>query len=473
MSLFAGLLSKKGDDVTPYLLNVLHNSSPAKADRYGLASPYYSEDYLNLQSFQNLNSSIGLAYKLVKIVPFDNPQPVQQHNYSFIIIGRLWDTNLSEINELSSILNTKIHDGLKKTIKDVDGSYSLIVAEKNCLTCCTDFVGNIPLYVAENNEFIGAATNKKMLQKIGLEPKICQPGTIFQLDKYGIKETMIKSIRDLTPLNRNYNDVKNQVKLLLQKAVNKRSKNMFQPAIAFSGGIDSTFLAKLYDDLGVKPNLFCMGMEGSSDFNVAEESAEALNLPLKMKSISLDDLEESLPKIINSIENEDFLQVSIAAPLFFASAEANIRGNKIIVSGNGSDEIFAGYAKYSKEYIESEKNSIKILNEDIKNSYKNNFERDWKIVADNGLELRCPYTDQSLIEYTRTIPLHYLMSKTDFNQRKIILRKIAEEIGIEKKIAARPKKAAQYSSGLANGIKKLAKRKGLSIEKYLKNIKHK
>jgi len=142
-------------------------------------------------------------------------------------------------------------------------------------------------------------------------------------------------------------------------------------------------------------------MEGSVDLKVAEEAADALNLPLTHESVSLKELEKSLPNIVESIEESDFLQVGIAGPLYFASKEASNRGYKIIISGNGSDEIFAGYAKYFKAYNESEKKVIENLNYDVLNSYKINFDRDWKICTDNGLELRLPFTDHMLIEYTK------------------------------------------------------------------------
>lgn len=68
------------------------------------------------------------------------------------------------------------------------------------------------------------------------------------------------------------------------------------------------------------------------------------------------------------------------------------------------------------------------------------------------------------------IPIEYLLSKSDDSQRKIVLRDVAKELGLSHKIALRPKKAAQYSSGFSKGIQKLAKRKGLTIQGYLSKM---
>lgn len=467
MSLIAGLLSKKGDNVTPYIIKMLQYSSPIKADSYGVASPDFVETDIGIQKFTNLKSEIAVAQKLVKTVPLDNAQPIQQNNNAATILGRFWDLEDSEIISFSEVVRNNIKAGLEKILREFDGTYSIIATEKDKLICCKDYIDNVPLYFAENDYLIGAATNMKMLRIIGLEPISSKPGTMIQLTKLGIKESTIRKIDNIKPIKQNYDLIKNRVKVLLQSAIEKRSKNIFEPAIAFSGGLDSSLLAYLFKNIRVNPILFCVGMEGSLDITIAEETAESLNLPIKIKSITLEDLSENLPKIIRSVEVPEFLQIGVAAPLYWASSEAYSRNYKIIISGNGCDEIFAGYAKYSKDYAESEVKVLDSLNHDIKNSYKNNFERDWKICTDNGVELRLSYTDHDLIDYTRTISIEYLISPTDSNLRKKILRYIAKELGLSHEVSLRPKKAAQYSSGIAKGIQKLAKENGLTIQGYI------
>ncbi|MBM3292152.1 hypothetical protein FJY84_05690, partial [Candidatus Bathyarchaeota archaeon] len=179
MSLSAGLICKRGEDVTPYLLNMLLHASPITADNYGLASTKNSQYSRTLDGFSSLNSDIGIAHKLVKINPYDNDQPIQQNSNSSIILGRFWDTFDSDIITYSEIVRNGIDDGMKKILTEYDCTFSIIAAENNQLICCRDHVGNIPLYFGENERFIGAATNMKMLRLLRLKIRSIPPGSII------------------------------------------------------------------------------------------------------------------------------------------------------------------------------------------------------------------------------------------------------------------------------------------------------
>ena len=107
---------------------------------------------------------------------------------------------------------------------------------------------------------------------------------------------------------------------------------------------------------------------------------------------------------------------------------------------------------------------------DLLNSHRVNFERDWKICADIGVELRLPYTDRNIVEFTLKLPLHYLLSH-ESGERKIILRRLAKKIGLPDVVSNKPKNAAQYSSGVSKAMNTLAKRRKLSIGDYLRSFR--
>ena len=94
--------------------------------------------------------------------------------------------------------------------------------------------------------------------------------------------------------------------------------------------------------------------------------------------------------------------------------------------------------------------------------------RDYTIAKALGIELKTPYMDLSIIKEAMGINPIY---KIDQKNKKIILREIAEEFGLEKEFAWRPKKAAQYGSNFLKGIDKLASRRGFQTKKeYLQSL---
>jgi len=94
--------------------------------------------------------------------------------------------------------------------------------------------------------------------------------------------------------------------------------------------------------------------------------------------------------------------------------------------------------------------------------------RDSKIAKHLGLELKTPYMDLNVIKAAMNLNP---MNKLDKINKKIILREIAEDFGLEKQFAWRKKKAAQYGSNFVKGIDKLAKKYGFATKKeYLQSL---
>ena len=99
-----------------------------------------------------------------------------------------------------------------------------------------------------------------------------------------------------------------------------------------------------------------------------------------------------------------------------------------------------------------------------------NLERDDAVSMANGVELRVPFLDMDIIDLSLDIPGIYKIKDNEDILRKHILRDVAKSIGVPGYIADRPKKAAQYGSGINKILKKKVLR-SFDIEEFIENLK--
>ena len=227
--------------------------------------------------------------------------------------------------------------------------------------------------------------------------------------------------------------------------------------ILFSGGIDSVLIAFICKQL--KLDFVCY-TSAVSDPNLAEaqdlvwakKAAEELGFKLKIKKIGLNDTEEYIKKIIKIINDSNVVKVGVALPLFLAMEQAKKDGIRVMFSGLGSEELFAGYERHVKAG-DINQECVNGLN----NIYERDLTRDISISKANNIELKLPFLEKDIIDYSLSIPSKY---KIKNNIKKYILRLVAQDIGVNRELAFRPKKAAQYGSKFDRAIEILSKKKG-------------
>jgi len=246
-------------------------------------------------------------------------------------------------------------------------------------------------------------------------------------------------------------------------------------SIPFSGGLDSStiaYLAKKFEDKTGKKRyitLYTAGVEGCYDFENAKSAADLLSLPLIKIEIEEKDIEYSLGRVVKIIGSTNPVHVSVALPLYFVSKHA--KKGSVIMTGQGADELFGGYARYLN--VPSEKLN-EVLEEDYKKLISEGIKRDKAIAEFFGLGVAFPYLDESIVRIAkRTEPQEKIKQVADKKIRKYILRQAAVIVGLPEEIAMREKKAAQYGSGVMNLIKKMAKEKGLDVEGFINYAREK
>jgi len=466
MSQLAGLLSRRGEDITQLLLRIL-GMTRVRHDAYGIATPNGVKHSPRPIEFTSLTSSAALGHRLIKVHPTDNPQPLLDGGRAVAFMGRLWDAPESSSLTAANILRSGAEECFEEILTEHEGSWAAAVAEGDAITCARDTIGSVPLYYGRNEELIGISTDIKTILGLGMEPLRVKPGHIVTLSREKIRDEEVSPLEGPLQSSMSLDEATDELDRLLGRAASRASLGLNSPTLAFSGGIDSTLLAHYLKRAGACPKLTCVGAAGSPDIDAAEAAAEALGFPVNIKTFTEADLDDHLGAIVGSVEEADPMKVGIAAPLYFVALDAAARPSRAIFSGNGSDELFGGYAKYVEEYQKHGEQAKATMFRDVARSHEVNLERDWKVCSSLGLELRLPYVDPGLTRFALGLPLSHKLPVEGKEPRKIILRHLAKRLGLPRDIAERPKKAAQYSSGTGKMIERLAKRRGKSVAGYL------
>ncbi|MFT4244804.1 MAG: asparagine synthase-related protein [Candidatus Woesearchaeota archaeon] len=516
-------ISHRGNDGFGFVVNEKHFIT-TNFDEY--KKSLFENLNLNLQDTSILQMKV-LIHFLHSIESFRiQPLVDKELNSSLIFNGEIYNykelakyfnlkfEDLEETNErfndadvlfelLNSFsLNRLIYE-LQNLLHHLDGDFACVYVRDTKVICFRDILGVKPLwfeYNSENSLFL--VTSQRSVQKLGKENYQLKLQEILptEIVEYSNSNNSLIIHKKIEQLKLDENKLKKleliskeeqeqKVYELLKQAVKKRipSDSKKKIGLLFSGGVDSTVLALILKDLGVKftcytAHLHSDSLDRAEDYVYSLKIAQEYDFDLKVKTIELDELEELIKTSISIIDDRDYIKVSVALP-FVASCEFAQKDEvEIMFSGLGSEEIFAGYRRHRQaEDINLEcLKGLNILH--IRDLY-----RDDVITMNFTQELRLPFLDKDLISYALHIPArfkididkvtqisHQVHMKPYLNSQvrsKIILRDIAMKyLNLKEEFANRHKKAAQYGSKFDKGILRLAKNKGLMKQEYLNNL---
>jgi asparagine synthase (glutamine-hydrolysing) len=233
-----------------------------------------------------------------------------------------------------------------------------------------------------------------------------------------------------------------------------------QVALMFSGGIDSCIIAQLARR-HAEVHLYTVGLEGAHDISVACQTAERLQLPWTSIPIDAKEVRRGVAAIQGILGPMDPLPISFELPLFFVAEKVTER---VLSSGQGADEAFGGYARYEAMTPEARRTA---MHKDVEGLLAYGSPMEKRLASHFGKDIRHPFLDREVIEAAITLPDDMVVKD---GQRKVALRAIAPTLGLEVE-ASRPKKAAQYGSGIMHCMKAEAKKDGMELRDWVAHLR--
>lgn len=230
--------------------------------------------------------------------------------------------------------------------------------------------------------------------------------------------------------------------------------------ILFSGGLDSAVLARLASEVA-EVRLYTIGLPGSADLATAGLSSTEMRLEWCRIELRNEEVIAALPPLSSIIGTDNPLVLSFEMPLHVVAQRAEER---LLLSGQGADEIFGGYARYAGM---GEKELRRTLDSDLEGLITTGSARERRLAGHFGKEIRHPYLNHHVLEAAKGMPVSELVRE---GERKLVLRRVAALLGLEKE-AARPKKAAQYGTGVMKAMKAEARRRQVPLAELVSSIR--
>jgi asparagine synthase (glutamine-hydrolysing) len=475
MKITVAVLDKNGDSAVERVLNLLNSFEVFAPPRFGLITPEKSlfEKNVEIIRKQGLKSSTAAGYVTSKPKSNRDYDHLQLDDTALLLEGRIYSP-APKTGVMEQVAKTPLHceATLQTMMGQADGDYSFLMLKDGYIAAGRDPIGVQPLYFGENRDIAAFATNRKALWKLGIDnPLSFPPGNLSFVNKGGFKFKPVKTLTYTEPKPITMRDAAKTLQVLLEQSIQRRVHGLKEVAVAFSGGLDSSLVAFLASKCGVKVNLLHVSLENQDETEDAIEAAEALNLPLQVDLFKASDVEKTLPQVVELIEEPDPIKASIGVPFYWVAEKAGAAGFKVMLAGQGADELFGGYQRYVNEFCRDGGEKVrKTMFNDVVKIHESNLERDLKITSFHDVELRVPFGSFDVAEFALGLPIEMKIENKTDTQRKLVLRKTALNVGMATLMSEKPKKAMQYSTGINDAIKRIAKNNQKTVNEYINEL---
>jgi asparagine synthase (glutamine-hydrolysing) len=383
-------------------------------------------------NWESIDDKILMYFHRLSIINSkqESNQPIKIGNIYLICNGEIY--NHQELKDEYKFENTTGSDceviirlyqklPLDQVYNKLDGEFAFILYDhdKDLVYIGRDKFGVRPLFIGYQDDVIVLASEMKAITFIGnIKQYPSNTWSYIQNNTHTMINYELKS-------HIQYYDeytIKNNIKKLLTDAVNKRVSNTDKNIGVFlSGGLDSSLITGLVNKNIKNFDIFSVGLVDSVDVKYAIKVTDFLKLSDRhhILYITIDDAFDVLDELIYQLET--YCVTTIRASIGQYLLSKFIRENydiKVMLSGEGSDELFSGYrynlsCTSNEELIQDELKRLKDIH------FYDGLRAD-RTVSRFGLELRVPFLDNKLVEYVLNVDPQLKRCSNEVIEKKIL-----------------------------------------------------
>ena len=344
-------------------------------------------------------------------------------------------------------------------LDDLQGMFAFILYDtvKQSWLIGRDHIGIIPLYYGhDENGNLFVASEMKALVPVCKTISEFPPGSYMSSEDHQIHRYYQRDWMDYENVAEAVTD-KTALKDALEESVKSHLMSDVPYGVLLSGGLDSSiisaitkrFAAKRVEDADQSdawwPQLhsFAVGLKGAPDLKAAKEVADALGTVHHEINFTVQEGLDAIKDVIYHIETYDVTTIRASTPMYLMSRKIKAMGIKMVLSGEGADEIFGGYlyfhkAPNAKEFHEENVRKLAAL-------HMFDCARANKAMSAWGVEARVPFLDKQFLDVAMRINPADKMCGPNGKMEKHILRECFSSY-LPQSVAWRQKE--QFSDGV-------------------------
>ncbi|CAM4224395.1 asparagine synthase B [Gillisia limnaea] len=309
-------------------------------------------------------------------------------------------------------------------LNKLDGDFAFVVVDGKDFIAARDPIGVKPLYYGKDEDgALWFASEMKVLADQCVSFEAFPPGyyytaatgfvQYFKPEWY--REEKCKKEADLVKLRE-----------ALIEATKKRLMADVPLGVLLSGGLDSSLTssiaARVLEGQGKKLHSFSIGLDKDApDLIAARKVAKFLKTEHHEIHFTVEEGIEIIKKLIWHLETYDVTSIRASTPMYFLSKAISEKGIKVVLSGEGADEIFGGYL-YFKNAPSAEAFQKETIRRVKRLSTADCLRADKSTMA-HGIEARVPFLDKAFLKTAMEIAPEHKMPVTHSGIEKYILRK--------------------------------------------------
>ncbi len=343
-------------------------------------------------------------------------------------------------------------------LEDLNGIFAFVLydEENDCYLVARDHIGIIPLYMGwDADGTVYFASELKALEGICKKIEEFLPGHYLFSKEGEIKKWYTREWTDFNEVKNNKTDI-DVLRTALEDAVHRQLMSDVPYGVLLSGGLDSSVISAIAKKYAAKrvesdnkqeawwPQLhsFAVGLIGSPDLAAAQKVADHIGTVHHQVHFTVQEGIDALRDVIYHLETYDVTTVRASTPMYLLARVIKSMGVKMVLSGEGADEIFGGYL-----YFHKAPDAQSFHEETIRKIGKLHLYdclRANKSLAAWGVEGRVPFLDKEFLDVAMRLNPEDKMAKNG-KMEKWILRKAFEDY-LPESVVWRQKE--QFSDGV-------------------------